>query len=172
MNHIGIDFYETKKHGTASLPFAVYLSRIPEKLSFYPMHWHEEMEIIYVESGACLVTIDGERIHAEQEELILISPGMTHAIDQVEECSAVYYNIIFHPEMLMTGKGRDGITKAYLEPLQKGEKVFSKRIPLAGTEGEQIRTLVLRLLNFRSSTREEGQGFLVKSAALELLYHL
>ncbi|MFH5834442.1 AraC family transcriptional regulator [Proteiniclasticum sp. C24MP] len=172
MNHIGIDYYETKKHGTEYLPFAVYLSKIPEKLSYYPMHWHEEMEIIYVESGACLITIDGERVHAGKDDLILISPGMTHAIDQVEGCSSVYYNIIFHLEMLMTKEGKDILTENYLSPLLRGERIFKVKTDRKNSEADKMKALVDKLVYFRGSMREEGLGLLVKAALLELFYHL
>lgn len=172
MNRIGIGLYETKRHGTENMPFAVYLSKIPEKLDYYPMHWHEEMEIIYVESGECLVTIDGKSYHAKKDELIFISPGMIHAIDQVEKQSSTYYNILFHPDLLINKEEKDEITLNYLKPLLRGEKVFSVRIE--GTEPaiKEISLLVHKLISKRRKLKEEGQGFLVKSALFELLYHL
>jgi len=172
MNHIGISLYETKRHGTESMPFTVYLSRIPEKLGHYPMHWHEEMEIIYVESGECLVTIDGKAFHAEKDELIFISPGMMHAIDQVENKPSDYYNIIFHPNLLINREEKDEITQNYLRPLLDGEKVFNHRLEGAEPGIKEIRLLIHRLISNRRKLREEGQGFLIKSALFELLYHL
>jgi AraC-like DNA-binding protein len=172
MNHIGLDYYETKKHGTDSLPFAVYLSKIPEKLSSYPMHWHEEMEIIYVESGSCRITIDGEKFTARAQDLILISPGMIHAIDQVEDHAAVYYNVIFHPGMIMAKEEKDVLSVRYLAPLLRGEKIFTTRIPLDTPSEKEIKDLVERFMTYRGREQEESLVFLVKSTLLELFYHL
>jgi len=172
MNRIGIDLYEIKKHGTENMPFAIYLSRIPEKLANYPMHWHEEMEIIYVESGECLVTIDGKKIHVKKEELIIISPGMMHAIDQFENQASTYYNILFHPDFLISREEKDEITLDYLKPLLRGEKVFSLRVEGAEPAIKEINLLVQKLISNRRNHRREGQGFLIKSVIFELLYHL
>lgn len=172
MNHIGINLYETKRHGTESMPFTIYLSRIPEKLGHYPMHWHEEMEIIYVDSGECLVTIDGKPFHAKKDELIFISPGMMHAIDQVENKPSDYYNIIFHPNLLINREEKDEITQNYLKPLLDGEKVFTHRLEGAEPAIKEINLLIHRLISNRRKLKEEGQGFLIKSALFELFYHL
>ena len=40
--------HETKIHGTVEFPFAVYLGRVPEYITAFPRHWHEEAELIYV----------------------------------------------------------------------------------------------------------------------------
>ena len=48
------DFQKLKKktvHGTPLHPFAKYPTDISEMLPFYPIHWHEEMEVIKVQSG-------------------------------------------------------------------------------------------------------------------------
>jgi len=172
MNHIGINLYETKRHGTENMPFAIYLSKIPEKLGYYPMHWHEEMEIIYVESGECMVTIDGKPFHAKKDELIFISPGMMHAIDQVENQSSIYYNILFHPDLLINREEKDEITLNYLKPLLRGEKVISVRIERTEPANKEIEFLVHKLISKRRKLREEGQGFLIKSVLFELFYHL
>ena len=39
-------YKEKTVHGTPLLPFAKYHTNISDMLPFYPIHWHEEMEII------------------------------------------------------------------------------------------------------------------------------
>ena len=39
---------ENKKHGDFLLPFIVYNTFIPNCFSIFPMHWHDEMEIIKI----------------------------------------------------------------------------------------------------------------------------
>ena len=49
--------HETKIHGTVEFPFAVYLGRVPEYLTAFPRHWHEEAELIYVTAGRLNVSV-------------------------------------------------------------------------------------------------------------------
>ena len=49
--------HETKIHGTVEFPFAVYLGRVPEYITAFPRHWHEEAELIYVTAGRLNVSV-------------------------------------------------------------------------------------------------------------------
>ena len=39
---------ETKFHGHGDFPFNIYLCSIPLDFSIVPVHWHNDMEIIYI----------------------------------------------------------------------------------------------------------------------------
>ena len=38
---------EAVQHGDFLLPFDIYRTRMPEYFNSFPMHWHEEIEIVY-----------------------------------------------------------------------------------------------------------------------------
>ena len=40
--------HETKTHGKITFPYIIYRGNIPEYIVSYPLHWHEEMEFIYI----------------------------------------------------------------------------------------------------------------------------
>ena len=42
--------HETKIHGTKDFPYIVYHGIIPDFFKAYPLHWHDEVEIIYSKS--------------------------------------------------------------------------------------------------------------------------
>ena len=46
------DGQEVKVHGSEAFPFAVYCGIIPTFIPAYPLHYHEEMELIYCETGS------------------------------------------------------------------------------------------------------------------------
>ena len=48
--------YEQKQHGTSEFPYVVYHSVIPDFIHSYPLHWHEEIEFIFIISGQVLIT--------------------------------------------------------------------------------------------------------------------
>ena len=51
------ELHEEKQHGRLSFPYAIYAGKIPEWLRGFPLHWHDEMEIIYVVSGCMIVSV-------------------------------------------------------------------------------------------------------------------
>ena len=47
--------HETKVHGRKNFPYTIYGCRLPEMFTGFPLHWHDEMEIIYVFSGSVII---------------------------------------------------------------------------------------------------------------------
>ena len=69
--------HETKLHGSRLFPYRVYRGKMPEYMHSYPLHWHEEMELIYVVSGTGIITVQGERMTVQAGDLVLVAPGGT-----------------------------------------------------------------------------------------------
>ena len=38
--------HETKIHGIITFPYSVYKGRIPEWIHSFPLHWHDDFELI------------------------------------------------------------------------------------------------------------------------------
>mgnify|MGYP002224433571 FL=1 len=51
---------ENKPHGTKDDPFSIYHIKTGGRSFQIPVHWHDELEIIYVKSGFLTVSISGE----------------------------------------------------------------------------------------------------------------
>ena len=51
---------ENRPHGTKEDPFSIYHIKDVGRAFQIPVHWHDELEIIYVKSGSLLVSISGE----------------------------------------------------------------------------------------------------------------
>ena len=96
-------YQETKVHGTHDFPFAVYRGLVPEWLSDFPLHWHEEMEIIYVEKGSVSISIRNTEYLVRGGEFVLIHPQTIHSIRQHEDDRGFYHNILFRFSMLESG---------------------------------------------------------------------
>lgn len=108
--------YENKQHGSADFPYTVYRSIIPDLMSSYPMHWHEEMEIIYISSGTCVISVNRSYFHVSAGDIIFILPGMLHAIDSDRNKEAEYYNIVFDIRLLGNDRPSDVCFQKYLQP--------------------------------------------------------
>ena len=49
---------ENVNHGDFILPFTVYRGEITENIFHVPLHWHEEIEITYIEKGVTELNVD------------------------------------------------------------------------------------------------------------------
>ena len=73
-----LDLKENKPHGTKDDPFSTYHIRNNGRSFQIPVHWHDELEIIYVKSGLLTVSISGESFTGKSGEAFVVSPGSLH----------------------------------------------------------------------------------------------
>ena len=71
---------EERIHGTKEFPFSCY--HLHDMPAFFqiPVHWHPEIEIIYVRSGSLNVIIEGEEYEAAGGSVFFVNPGELHFI--------------------------------------------------------------------------------------------
>ncbi|MCM1257536.1 MAG: AraC family transcriptional regulator [Roseburia sp.] len=110
------NYQEKKSHGSPTFPYTTYLCSIPLDFSSVPLHWHEEMEIIYIKKGHGQIMVDLENHLVSAGTLVLILPRQLHSIGQYEDFSMEYENIIFHPDILLSKKS-DDCSSDFLLPL-------------------------------------------------------
>ena len=59
MNILEYENYQEKiPHGNPLFPYITYPCSIPLDFSRVPLHWHDEMEIIYIKKGTGAITVD------------------------------------------------------------------------------------------------------------------
>ncbi|MBQ7596894.1 MAG: cupin domain-containing protein, partial [Clostridia bacterium] len=96
-----LDYRETVQHGTFDFPIALY--KIDPLHPQYDMmyHWHPECEIIRINSGKFLITLDSEEIIAEKGDIVYVTDGVMHAGHAVEECE--YDCVVFDAKGVTSG---------------------------------------------------------------------
>ena len=97
-------------------PYVIYHSRIPDYLYSYPLHWHNEMEIIYVISGSCTITINRLPVQVYAGDIIFILPDTLHSIDRHEHNKVDFFNIVFDIRLLESATPSDACFDRYLRP--------------------------------------------------------
>ncbi len=125
--------YENYKEKTAhcnfDFPYITYPCSIPLDFPSVPLHWHREVEIIYIKKGGGILTIDFNRCEVSAGTIALILPGQLHSIEQTEPPSPPhedtgtnmeYENIIFHPGLLLSMQ-HDICNGEFISPLLSGE---------------------------------------------------
>lgn len=109
-------YHEQKSHFEAAFPYNTYLCSIPLDFMQVPLHWHEEVEFIYIKKGCGMISVDFTSYEVHEEDIALIMPGQLHAINAIPDQSMEYENIIFHPKMLESS-GADSSYHTFLKPL-------------------------------------------------------
>lgn len=91
----GTKYQETKQHGSRLFPFNIYPCTIPLDFPAVPLHWHKEMELIYIKKGKGLIQLETKSFEGEPGDIFVVTPGTLHAIHRIKGYSMEYENIIF-----------------------------------------------------------------------------
>lgn len=105
---------ELVEHGTPLFPAACYHDNISE--ANVPWHWHDELEVLVVETGTARAAANGTDYIVKQGEGCFFNTGVLHGIwpEGAETCRL--RSLVFHPRLV--GGGVDSILwQKYLEPL-------------------------------------------------------
>ena len=52
------NYHEAKTHVELTFPYNTYLCSIPLDFSGVPLHWHDDMELIYIKKGCGHISVD------------------------------------------------------------------------------------------------------------------
>ncbi|MGN0914946.1 MAG: AraC family transcriptional regulator [Succinivibrio sp.] len=92
--------HEDKIHGTWDFPYSIYHSIIPECLTNYPLHWHDETEIIMVTEGSVDIRTGLEEHTAHKGDVLILSSKMPHSIRQHEQEKCELFSVLFKLEIV------------------------------------------------------------------------
>ena len=117
---------ENRPHGTPENPFSQYHISDVKRAFQIPVHWHDELEIIYVKQGKLHVTISGENYIGSPKDAFVVSPGSLHFMGSPTG-DADYYTFLF-PLEYISFQTDDLMEKSILSPLKRGRLMISTQI--------------------------------------------
>ena len=117
---------ENRPHGTPENPFSQYHISDVERAFQIPVHWHDELEIIYVKHGKLHVTISGENYIGNPKEAFVVSPGSLHFMGSPTG-DVDYYTFLF-PVEYISFQTDDIMEKTILSPLKHGRAMIKPQI--------------------------------------------
>ena len=129
---------ENKPHGTKDDPFSTYHIENGGQSFQIPVHWHDELEIIYVKSGFLTVSISGENYIGKPGDAFVVSPGNLHFMGS-QTGNVDYFTFLF-PLKYISFRTDDILDDKLLEPLNSGHLMISPEIE--DTVKEQCEQLV------------------------------
>lgn len=113
------NYHEKKSHTAADFPYNTYLCSIPLDFTTVPLHWHSELELIVIQKGRGIISVDLRKQTVTAGDIIFIRPGQLHAIAQEGNHIMEYENIILKPELLISGD-HDLCAQRFIIPLTEG----------------------------------------------------
>ena len=117
---------ENKPHGTKDDPFSTYHIQNGGQSFQIPVHWHDELEIIYVKSGFLTVNISGENYIGKPGDAFVVSPGNLHFMGS--QTGTVDYFTFLFPLKYIAFRTDDMLDDKLLEPLNSGHLMISPEI--------------------------------------------
>lgn len=115
---------EKVKHGSSDFPFAVYDVDHPAgNQPILPLHWHEEIELIYIRAGRAVFSINHAEIRVQAGDCLIVNSGETHCgySDSVDGC---FYTAVVFKLSWLSALHPDLCQEQYLNPLLRGELLF------------------------------------------------
>ena len=106
---------ELQPHGTLEFPCAGYSTRYTgQQRDGIPWHWHEELELLYVQEGALEWRTASETVLLRTGDLFAVNSNMLHAGRAPDFCEL--RSLVFHPSLL-TGGEHSVFARRYIDPL-------------------------------------------------------
>lgn len=121
-----LELKENVIHGTKEYPFEQYYMRQFDKPFQFPVHWHDEMEIIYVKEGQLHVSIEGEDFYGKEGDVFFVNPRELHLMG-AKDFQVKYYTLIF-PLEFISFQTMDELEIRLLGPLRSNKLVLPHMI--------------------------------------------
>jgi AraC-like DNA-binding protein len=167
-------YREDKLHGVPEFPLDIYRVEHPAGAhSILPIHWHNEMEIIYLAQGSAMFRIENREFALCEGEALIVHPGELHSGVNHHDAGVCYHSIVFKLSWLSSYQN-DRIQELFLGPILQG----TDRLPvlLSATRGtpsellEYLRQLLIRF-NQQSPAYELGMKGLLLLLIADIYRH-
>lgn len=171
MNIIQYENYQEKRDsGESSFPYLTYPCSIPLDFLVVPLHWHDEMELIYIKKGRGVVGVDFRSYEVSAGDIVIICPGQLHTIGQFRQEVMEYENIIFSLSLLGS-RQPDDCWERYLAPVLRRQVRLSVRLTPAESCYPPVAACLDEIDEIRG-TFPGGYELLIKAKLFELFFHL
>lgn len=134
---------ENAVHGDFSFPYIWYYTEIPSYYTQFPIHWHEEMEIINVFEGEMEIKIDLTSYIIHKGEIAIIKPGELHSFRHHEKSNCKFLSLLFNSRLLDNNLS-DSTGVRYIIPLFENHITCPAIITTATPGYDQIINLIDR----------------------------
>lgn len=119
-------YREFSERGTPDFRFAYYRHRNTLSGNMINMHWHPEIEMLYMRYGEIEVTVGSEKHRLLSGDILFIEPDRLHAI--VQKTPEIGYDAAVFSTSLIEFCDGNFFQTFITAPLERGESEFSGKI--------------------------------------------
>lgn len=159
---------ENKPHGTRAYPYTQYFMHDPKRAFHIPVHWHDEVEIVYVKKGRITIYIGEESYPATAGDLFFVNSGELHFMES-DDMGVEYYTLLF-PLSFLSFQSEDALEKDVFLPLRQKKLLFPIRLKTFGAE-KQMTNLIREMISVNDE-KEIGYQLRTRILLLELIERL
>lgn len=138
-----LELKEDRSQVTREQPFCCYHNYNMTYPFQIPVHWHPEIEILYVIRGPLKVIIEGEEYTGTQGDVFCVSPGELHFMDPAS-ADIDYYALLF-PLELLAFQLEDPLHREFFQPLRDHSRILPHH-PSTPENAAMLRYLFTRII--------------------------
>lgn len=137
-----LELKENRPHGTAEYPYSQYHMHHIKHPFQIPVHWHDELEIIYVRRGPLRILIDGKEYTGTDNSVFFVAPGLLHLMGASTQ-EIDYFTVLFPLEFL-SFQTTDRLEQELFSPLRNQTLAFP--FSLCDNSSQQLQAKAAGLL--------------------------
>lgn len=160
-----LELKENKPHGTKEYSFTQYFMHNPKRAFHIPVHWHDEVEIVFVKKGRITIYVGDESFQATAGDLFFVNSGELHFMES-DDMSVEYYTLLF-PLSFLSFQMDDALEQEVFLPLR--QKNLLLPIQLKGLQEEAQMTDLIREIIQVNDEKEIGYQLRTRILLLELI---
>ncbi|OKP89817.1 AraC family transcriptional regulator [Paenibacillus sp. P32E] len=132
-------YREVKLHGQPEFPIHIYQVEHPASVhSILPVHWHNEIELIYLAKGTATFHIENREFAFQKGECLIVHPGELHSGIGSASDGTCYYSIVFKLSWLSSPQS-DRVQELFFEPILQG----TAKLPALLSAADEIHSKLL-----------------------------
>lgn len=144
---------------TAAYPYCMHRRDLTDFV--VPWHWHEELELGYMERGTSVIrTVDGEFQVRQGDGFFINTNVMDTKRNGAPGSPALEVNHLFHP-VFIGGHFGSRITEKYLAPILRDQRITVHVIHRGSGEGDALLDQLIRL---KELNRKPDQDIPIRNA--------
>lgn len=161
---------EKRTHGNPVFPLHVY-SHIDKKGDYsVSHHWHNEIEIIYVEKGDLIFNIDMKSTKITSGQCVFINSEQLHSIYAMGGNTSIHHAVVFDLNIL-NASIYDYYQNKYIDPILKRSLRFPLYLDLNSTLGNKTLHEILEIIDIYHN-KSNGFELSIKGSLLKIIANL
>lgn len=112
-NYLENKIKETGGYKESDLPFRYYYSDYSKGFSGFTIHWHDEVEIFYIEKGQGSFVIDNEDYVVSEGDIVYIAPRLMHSGHAIDNKNFITKCYVVDSQYLLSHSGEYNTDKYF-----------------------------------------------------------